>query len=210
MSQHRLFARTFDGRFVHNGHVYDDYTEAVDVWYRHDDERRAGKRPHVQFYSVRSVDWKGESEDPIFVPAKRHDYSFRNAARSTMSGHRVTKMDDGLYYVDGTDIQIEEDFIPTECEDRHPVKMTHELRSMIRANPAMWCHEAQDAAENFGLRPWGCLKVVKGYMCPGGEEHMYRQWIAFRKDGDSIQGEWADTPTDAAAYITDLTNRKGN
>jgi hypothetical protein len=125
----------------------------------------------------------------------------------TLAGIKFLKMDDDLYVqVDGP-WRIEADFIPYECDDAHPVKLTPKKARMILSERHLWSYEAVNAAEAVqnGWRNPDTGKFVKGYMCPGCEEHHELQWCVHRSDYEQFdhQGMWQDTPTEAAKLIAE-------
>jgi hypothetical protein len=136
----------------------------------------------------------------------------------TLSGHRMLKTDEDRYVsLDGR-FAVEADHTHiTDCEDRHTVRITSKDRALYykmladkgghhRAVAMVTGHDWADACRDYGQR-WfdyevNKYKVIRGYMCPGGVEHNYTQWIAFQNEGDkSWQAEWCDNATDAAAYL---------
>lgn len=52
---HKLIAMTTDNRLVMHPDFFLTSNAAVSTWYHHDDARREGFRPNVQWYAVREV-----------------------------------------------------------------------------------------------------------------------------------------------------------
>jgi hypothetical protein len=117
---------------------------------------------------------------------------------STICGKRWLKLSDELYESPDGVWSIERHDMESECEDRHPVKLTHEMVRDIKANPSQWCYEARTAVEERDWRIRGA-KPIKGYMCPGGEYHTHPEWVPHRHDVPNFDhgGAWSDTPTSA-------------
>lgn len=123
--------------------------------------------------------------------------------RVTLAGLKLIKLDDEHYVTEDGRYEVYRDAFPTECEAPHPVKMTRKLRDEILRDKRLWCFEAVYAAENYLRHVYnydtGRSPQVKGYMCPGGEEHHYYQWTAYDTLDQGLEiGHWQDTPTDAA------------
>mgnify|MGYP000865843181 CR=1 FL=1 len=130
------------------------------------------------------------------------------ARKVTLAGVRFYKMDDDLYkQIDGA-WTIEADFLPYECDDEHPVKLSRQSADAIVAQPHLWSYEAVNGARDFlnGQRNPDTGKYVRGYLCRGGEEHYERQWVANNSATDTEfdhRGLWCDTPTEVAELIRD-------
>lgn len=66
--QHAIFAVATDGATYRLGNSM-SWGAAQDEWERHDNARRAGLRPHVSYYAVRSID----DPDPRWVNARTEE-----------------------------------------------------------------------------------------------------------------------------------------
>jgi hypothetical protein len=126
---------------------------------------------------------------------------------STICGKRWLKIDDDLYESPDGVWSIERGDMESECEDRHPVKLTREMVRSIKEHPAHWPWEARAAADRWGSPYRYGQKPVKGYMCPGGEYHIHQEWITHRHDVPNFDhmGAWSDTPSGAIApFISEV------
>lgn len=122
----------------------------------------------------------------------------------TLAGIKFLKMDEDTYVQADGPWRIERDDIPYECDDAHPVRLTRKTAQEILAQPYLWSFEARTGAQDFINGMYNEQgKRVKGYMCPGCEEHQEKQWVAARDDEDHFdhQGMWQDTPTEVAKLI---------
>jgi hypothetical protein len=134
----------------------------------------------------------------------------------TLAGHRLLKKGDDVYVDPDTGYEVyRDDTHTTWCEDQHPVRITRSMREHYRRlvqeygqrrarNMVGW--DVWNAVENYGQRFYddrtGKHKTVKGYLCPGGCEHDFSQWIAWDPNDDrAFDGQWADTATEAASYL---------
>lgn len=128
-----------------------------------------------------------------------HCKTVKYARYSTICGKRFLKIDDDLYESPDGRWTIERHDMESECEDAHPVRLTREMVKWISENPSQWPWEARDAAERWGRHDASTGRIVRGYMCPGGEYHVHPEWIPHRHDVENFDhmGAWSATPTDA-------------
>lgn len=132
---------------------------------------------------------------------------------ATLAGHRMLKTDDERYVtLDGQYEVYADDTHMTWCEDQHPVKITAKdrvrYRHMMRQYRTHWRvagiagHEWADACRDYGRRHWVTGKPIRGYLCLGGCEHSYTQWIAWNPHNENeFDAHWCDTATEAASFI---------
>src|ERR1700756_1903716 len=145
-----LLACALDGTFYLGGE-YEDYGDAIAAWYRHDDARRAGLRPHVRFYEVRSVD------DPKVAEARKNG-SYAPVKALFRSTNRQGR-----------------GFASARIAVRHHVALTDEAlaaKPWIRQGNGGWYYEADGQTLAQGLDGRGGLADVakrRGWIVQGAD-----------------------------------------
>lgn len=119
----------------------------------------------------------------------------------TLAGHRMLKTDEERYVtLDGHYEVYADNGHTTWCDHEHPVRITDRDRAAFRATVAEY-------GRHRALLLWGDTGRAiedgrKGYLCPGGAEHNYTQWIAWDPKNDrDLDTYWTDNATDAAAQL---------
>lgn len=92
--KHTLIAVDHTHR-VYASPYFDSYDAALAAWYINDNERLAGRRPHVKFYAVRSTSdpmaqdaFAVGSQDPVFRSTIRNSRGFSNTDNVARSAIR--------------------------------------------------------------------------------------------------------------------------
>lgn len=118
------------------------------------------------------------------------------ARKTHMAGRAWWKMDDETYVEVGGSWRIEATQMASYCEDEHPVKITPKVRAEIRSEPQFFPSSAKDALANR----------KRGYLCPGGMEHVHVEWIAHDDSDPNFdhQGLYEMGPTEVARNITKI------
>lgn len=145
--------------------------------------------------------------EPIPAPAKQWKPQRQTRYGLTLvGGNGYWETEDGRYVV-----QYDDEFL-TECEEPHPVRLgragTERLRRLLAEHGERWFvsrHGPGQAALD-ALR-----QGKRGYYCPGGEEHTYGMWAAWRGDAnwdDLISGGRYETRDEAWAALASYLARQ--
>jgi hypothetical protein len=118
-------------------------------------------------------------------------------------GVPLIKVDDDTYRTLDGEYEITADHnMESWCDGPHPVRVSNALREQIRNYIATYHGSdrgVQHARSVFTSEAVDAyLHHARGYYCYGGEVHSHTEWVAHEAGGSGWQGEWSDTPTDAA------------